>query len=273
MQYHPDKVSADGRAEAAEKFKLISEAYQVLIDDGSRRNYDLERQQRKQFRGQRQPSFNQGPFMFSQNFIDPFQLFERMFAEMQQMHSMSFPAPFMFHPPPSMMSDLHRQDPFLSDPFFNSGLQSMGMGPGLMSMMMQPPLLQSMRSTTSGGNTVTSSTVRTNFISNGTSSASRSTYTETRNGRTVHVERETLPDGRTKEVRQEFLEGGIQGSGTNTRNNNSNHLIMSNGGTGNNNRRLVKRQVLIDGVDVSNESSPNTQETTDTSIPVRVLKK
>lgn len=40
LKYHPDRVSADKKKEAEEKFKEISEAYAVLSDDQKRSQYD-----------------------------------------------------------------------------------------------------------------------------------------------------------------------------------------------------------------------------------------
>jgi molecular chaperone DnaJ len=40
LKYHPDRVSADKKSEAEEKFKEISEAYEVLIDSNKRATYD-----------------------------------------------------------------------------------------------------------------------------------------------------------------------------------------------------------------------------------------
>lgn len=40
LKYHPDRVSADKKKEAEEKFKEVSEAYEVLIDAKKRDNYD-----------------------------------------------------------------------------------------------------------------------------------------------------------------------------------------------------------------------------------------
>ncbi|OVF11289.1 putative DnaJ protein-like [Clavispora lusitaniae] len=41
LRYHPDKVSEDEREEAELKFKEISHAYEILIDDDKRSDYDL----------------------------------------------------------------------------------------------------------------------------------------------------------------------------------------------------------------------------------------
>ncbi|GME91450.1 unnamed protein product [Ambrosiozyma monospora] len=40
LQYHPDKVAESERDSAAAKFKKISHAYEVLIDEEKRGNYD-----------------------------------------------------------------------------------------------------------------------------------------------------------------------------------------------------------------------------------------
>lgn len=40
LKYHPDRVPADRKKEAEEKFKEISEAYEVLVDPQKRANYD-----------------------------------------------------------------------------------------------------------------------------------------------------------------------------------------------------------------------------------------
>lgn len=41
LRYHPDKVSEEERVEAEVKFKEISSAYEILIDDTKREEYDL----------------------------------------------------------------------------------------------------------------------------------------------------------------------------------------------------------------------------------------
>ncbi|MDP2913557.1 MAG: molecular chaperone DnaJ [Candidatus Omnitrophota bacterium] len=40
LKYHPDRVPAEKKKEAEERFKEISEAYEVLIDDEKKANYD-----------------------------------------------------------------------------------------------------------------------------------------------------------------------------------------------------------------------------------------
>ena len=40
LKYHPDRVSPDKKKEAEEKFKEVSEAYEVLADEKKRANYD-----------------------------------------------------------------------------------------------------------------------------------------------------------------------------------------------------------------------------------------
>ena len=40
LKYHPDRVSVDKKKEAEERFKEISEAYEVLIDAQKRATYD-----------------------------------------------------------------------------------------------------------------------------------------------------------------------------------------------------------------------------------------
>ncbi|KAG7195960.1 uncharacterized protein KQ657_002347 [Scheffersomyces spartinae] len=41
LRYHPDKVNEEGRDEAEAKFKELTNAYEVLIDETKRHNYDL----------------------------------------------------------------------------------------------------------------------------------------------------------------------------------------------------------------------------------------
>ena len=40
LKYHPDRVSTDKKKEAEERFKEISEAYEVLMDSQKKATYD-----------------------------------------------------------------------------------------------------------------------------------------------------------------------------------------------------------------------------------------
>jgi len=44
-KYHPDTTKEDDKQAAEEKFKIISEAYEVLSDDEKRKKYDIELEQ------------------------------------------------------------------------------------------------------------------------------------------------------------------------------------------------------------------------------------
>ena len=67
LKYHPDRVSADKKKEAEEKFKEMSEAYEVLIDSGKKATYDqrgnqkcrVEKEPQIHQRFLRQAQFNQ----------------------------------------------------------------------------------------------------------------------------------------------------------------------------------------------------------------------
>ena len=62
LKYHPDRVSADKKKEAEEKFKEMSEAYEVLIDPKKRENYD------QYGHAGVEGAFKQGGFDFKQDF-------------------------------------------------------------------------------------------------------------------------------------------------------------------------------------------------------------
>ena len=40
LKFHPDRVTTDKKKEAEERFKEISEAYEILMDPKKRANYD-----------------------------------------------------------------------------------------------------------------------------------------------------------------------------------------------------------------------------------------
>ncbi|CCE86824.1 Piso0_005338 [Millerozyma farinosa CBS 7064] len=62
LKYHPDKATEENREEAEIKFKEISHAYEVLIDDDKRREYDLYGTTDGNGRDYRNYEFNDNPF-------------------------------------------------------------------------------------------------------------------------------------------------------------------------------------------------------------------
>ncbi|KAF9820629.1 hypothetical protein IEO21_01332 [Rhodonia placenta] len=134
LKTHPDKVplnlTVEQKAAAAEEFRKIGNAYEVLNDEEKRKVYDRygvypppaqpEPQRRPSTRGDRffssdpfsDPFFSRGPSMFT--FTDPFVLFNSLFGDI---HRTFF--------------DMDDSDPFMSDPFFSdpfSPFGRMGMG-------------------------------------------------------------------------------------------------------------------------------------------------
>lgn len=161
--YHPDKLppnASDAEKKVAHtKFAAIGSAYEILSDEGRRREYDFESTQQQQRNGgshrrQQQQYQQQGgnhddffegmggmfsdPFFASSfgrrshsQFTDPFELFERFFEEEMMMgahHSHNNRSSSgrgggsSFHSHSSSSSS-----PF-SDPFFSSSMGSMGGG-------------------------------------------------------------------------------------------------------------------------------------------------
>ena len=65
-QYHPDRTKGD--KESAKKFQKVSEAYEVLSDEGKRKNYD-------NFGSSASENFSTGGFSGFNSNIDPEELF------------------------------------------------------------------------------------------------------------------------------------------------------------------------------------------------------
>ena len=158
--YHPDKLppnASDAEKKVAHtNFAAIGSAYEILSDEGRRREYDFESTQQQQQRSggnhrrQQQQQYQQhggdhddffgamsDPFFASSfgrrshfQFTDPFKLFERFFEEEMMMgahhnhnNRSSRGGGSSFHSHSSSSSS----SPF-SDPFFSSSMGSMGGG-------------------------------------------------------------------------------------------------------------------------------------------------
>ena len=95
LQYHPDRNKSQG---SVEKFKEISEAYEILSDQGKRQNYDqfghAAFDPSQGFAGSADQTYRQGPFTYTYTtgspsgdsgfdfggFTDPFEIFESFFG-------------------------------------------------------------------------------------------------------------------------------------------------------------------------------------------------
>jgi DnaJ-class molecular chaperone len=77
LQYHPDKVSSDNKYEAEQRFKEIAEAWSILQDPTSKKNYD-----EKGFSGLERED--------AKKTYDSKEVFESFFADMNPFVSMDF---------------------------------------------------------------------------------------------------------------------------------------------------------------------------------------
>ena len=163
LKHHPDRQTSESDKKVAhERFASIGHAYEILGDEGRRREYDegLVRQQQQQARqqGRGGQGFGHDPFfssMFSDpffsspfgggsqrqrsssartsdfHFTDPFELFEQFFAEEmgghrnQQHHQQQ-------QQQQNSNSRGRRMDPFASDPFFSDPFSSSSFGGSMM---------------------------------------------------------------------------------------------------------------------------------------------
>jgi curved DNA-binding protein CbpA len=128
VKWHPDKNPDDPEG-AAEMFKLIGEAYEVLSDPQSRDEYDMGRRgggfggggHRGSGRTSRHRDFGDTHFSHSR----AFDIFNHFFAEMDSFHDDFFDQGPRQGQSGGRDRQRERRDPF-SDPFFSSGFGSMG---------------------------------------------------------------------------------------------------------------------------------------------------
>lgn len=84
LKYHPDRVSPEEKEESTIKFREVSEAYEVLSDDGKRADYDRALKYSGAGTGGHQNYQNHGGFDMHQHFgrhrhRDPFSQFDDLF--------------------------------------------------------------------------------------------------------------------------------------------------------------------------------------------------
>ncbi|KAH9839890.1 uncharacterized protein C8Q71DRAFT_855197 [Rhodofomes roseus] len=136
LRTHPDRLppqtSETDKAAAAEEFRKVNNAYEVLSNEQNRKLYDRSgvwppptapEPDARAWRGARQSSFDQvfsGPFHSSGfggrpfSFTDPFDLFNSLFGDIHNLHRSFFEddVPFSSDPFPSSFSRSPFGDPF-----------------------------------------------------------------------------------------------------------------------------------------------------------------
>lgn len=205
IKWHPDKNPQDPEG-AAEKFKQIGEAYEVLSNASSRSEYDqsLEGGYARSRRNNNQWNHDHhDAFTHSR----AFDIFNQFFAEMDSFHNSSFDD--RARDKPRGQGRRNFDDPF-SDPFFSGGLRSMGgfggfggFGGGFSSMM------DDMMAQGGGGFSSSSSMSMSSSSYGGGGGVSKSSSTSTRIGPdgVKHVRTETTvthADGRRESSVEEY---------------------------------------------------------------------
>lgn len=142
LKFHPDKNKDPG---AEEKFKEVSEAYEVLSDKDKRATFDRFGSDGLRPGGGNSgsPSHHTFTGSFSNNPTDPFDLFRTFFGGRDPFSDPfggSDPFASMFnHPQAGPQSPRHQQAAsglFSSDPFFSTGAHNGGIGSGMFQDLM-----------------------------------------------------------------------------------------------------------------------------------------
>ncbi|CAG8509318.1 6680_t:CDS:2 [Ambispora leptoticha] len=154
LAWHPDK-NVDRREEAEAKFKLISEAYEVLSDNEKRRIYDLYGEDGlKNNRGDTNGHYPAFKFQFH----DPEEIFRQFFGDRNPFFGGGgfFADPFfggMFDPPGSRSRSFGFDDPFFSNGGFGGTsssfmFSSSSMGGGGVSQSTSTTIVNGVKTTT-----------------------------------------------------------------------------------------------------------------------------
>ena len=206
FQHHPDKqTTPEAKAQANQTFAKISNAYELLKDEASRRAYDERKGQGQNQSFASSSSFPQQPF--GSAFHDPFQVFQEFFGQ-------------NFNQGISMSQNNLFHDPFFGgsmNSFFGGGMMMGGTNSLFSSSFRDPSFLGGTAGF--GGNTTT-----TTFMSSSSSSImggsgqrqsiSTSTTTRVINGQAETVQETVIqkPDGKVERKTQVLSGNGNNNS-------------------------------------------------------------
>lgn len=113
LKYHPDKNSGK---DTGEKFKLVAEAYQVLVDPQSRRDYDYKLNNPRRGRYRSEEDFFDFSSSHRHQFVNPHDIFRHFFRNGDPFESFFNNDPFFSSP---FQNNRHSNSLFSNDSFFS----------------------------------------------------------------------------------------------------------------------------------------------------------